>query len=79
MARLFDSDDIARAATPQPLYFTEFVDCPRCDTVVDGIFTDDSITVEDIVDPPTGSHACPTCGHAWTSDMTGWTLFTEAG
>lgn len=75
--REFDSDLVARGE--QRLRFVELVDCPSCDVVFDGVFDDDSLTVEDMVDPPTGTHTCPQCGHRWTSEATGWSFFSEAG
>lgn len=77
MPRDFDSDAVARGEAV--LRFTENVDCPRCDTIFESVFHDDSDTVEDITDPPTGTHTCPACGHRWTCEMTGWTFYTEAG
>ncbi len=77
MVRAFDSDEVNR--TGCPMRFTEIVDCPRCGTAFDADFVDGSISVEDIVDPPTGRHTCPRCEHTWVSEMTGWTFFSEAG
>lgn len=78
MPRSFDSDDVARALHPV-LRFSENVECRVCETVFEGEFVDDSMTVEDIVAPPIGTHRCPACGHEWISELTGWTLFGEAG
>ncbi len=77
MVRAFDSDEVSRSG--QPLRFTELVDCPTCETTIEGVFVDASISVEDIVDAPTGRHHCPRCGHEWVSAMTGWLFFGEAG
>lgn len=79
MPRAFDSDEVARSHDQVMLRFTENVECEQCGTVFEGIFHDDSMSVEDIVDPPLGEHTCPECGHHWASEMTGWTFFTEAG
>lgn len=76
--RAFDSDDVARGLQVG-LRFTENVDCPQCDTVFEGEFHDDSMTVHDITDPPTGEHTCPACQHRFPTEMTGWTYFGEAG
>lgn len=77
MPRDFDSDAVTR--TGELLRFTENVDCGQCGTTFEGTFFDDSMTVEDIVDPPRGRHCCPSCGHQWASEMTGWTFYSEAG
>lgn len=79
MPRAFDSDDIARDAHPHRLRFTENLDCPQCTLVFEGEFFDDSLTVQDLVDPPVGYHRCPRCGHQWTSELSGWTFYGEAG
>lgn len=80
MPRNFDSDEVARSFVEgMELQFVENVDCPACGTVFEGEFHDDSITVEDVVDPPVGVHRCPACGHEWSSAMTGWTFYSEAG
>jgi uncharacterized protein (UPF0212 family) len=78
MPRAFDSDAVARDEESH-LRFSELVDCPQCATTFEGVFTDTSISVEDIVDPPRGRHTCPACGVRWESEMTGWTFFSEAG
>jgi len=75
--RAFDSDDVARDETT--LQFVEIIDCPLCGTAFETVFTDDSLTVEDIVEPPTADHTCPSCGHLWNAPMTGWTFYSEAG
>ena len=76
--RAFDSDDVARGLQ-DGLRFTENVECSNCATVFEGQFHDDSMTVEDITDPPTGEHTCPACGFHFGTEMTGWTFFSEAG
>jgi hypothetical protein len=76
MARLFDSD-----SAPRWLTFSENVTCPRCEEIFDGLFVDhtESHSVEDLTDPPVGEHVCPECGLAFSTEMTGWMFFTEAG
>ena len=76
--RSFDSDEVARADRA-PLRFTELVDCPECGKTTEGVFLDFSMSVEDIVDPPIGTHLCPGCDWVWASEMTGWTFYSEAG
>jgi predicted RNA-binding Zn-ribbon protein involved in translation (DUF1610 family) len=77
--RAFDSDEVARDEHPGLLRFTENVDCPQCGQVFEGQFHDPSLTVQDITDPPAGRHECPNCGHRFTSELTGWTMYNEAG
>lgn len=77
MPRAFDSDHIARSE-PTALRFTENVEC-RCGCVFEGVFHDDSMSVEDMTDPPIGEHRCPACAHQWVSEATGWSFFSEAG
>lgn len=78
--RDFDSDEVARGDR-HVLRFTENVECRLCETVFPGEFVDltGSMTVEDMTDPPIGTHTCPACGHQWSSELTGWQMFTEAG
>lgn len=74
MPRDFDSDQPAERCV-----FTEQVDCPRCGTTFEGLFSDDSDTVQEITEAPQGTHQCPKCGYQWVSDFSGWTFFSEAG
>lgn len=76
MPRAFDSD-----AQPSRLDFTENVTCEVCGEVFEGLFSDyaQSLTFQDMTDPPLGQHTCPCCGHGWCSELTGWTFFSEAG
>lgn len=76
MPRAFDSDE-----PPQWLSFTENVECPACGEIFEGLFYDytASQSFQDIQDPPQGKHQCPWCEHRWASEMTGWTMFGEAG
>lgn len=76
MPRAFDSDD-----EPARLSFTENVTCPACEETFEGFFIDytQSLTVQDIAEPPRGDHLCGWCGFSWESEMTGWTFFSEAG
>lgn len=78
MPRDFDSDEVARGEQ-LALRFTELVDCPACGQTFHGVFHDDSMSVEDLTDPPIGEHTCPECGHQFVSEMTGWTFYSEAG
>ena len=75
MPRGFDSGEPAGGL----LLFFENVECPACETVFEGEFYDDSMSVQDITEPPVGSHKCPECDTEWISQATGWTLHSEAG
>jgi len=72
--RHFDS-----AENQSRLVFAELVDCPACTLVFGGVFTSDATELDDIVETPTGAHVCPGCGHAFVTELTGWTFYTEAG
>lgn len=76
MPRAFDSDDL-----PPVLSFTENVTCDRCGEIFEGQFFDytESPSVEDLAEPPEGDHECPECGHRFSSALTGWMFYTEAG
>lgn len=80
--RAFDSSDHTDADPGQFMWrYAENVECPICFLVFEGEFHDlsGSLSPEDMVDPPIGTHTCPECGHQWTSGMTGWTFFSESG
>lgn len=76
MPRSFDSD-----SDPELLDFTENVECPHCSEISEGRFLDHtrSLSVQDMVEAPLGEHECPECGHQWSSAMTGWMFYSEAG
>lgn len=61
------------------LVFTENVDCPSCGEMFLGTFTDDSMDVEDMAEPPSSSQECPGCGHRWVALATGWFNYGDAG
>lgn len=75
--RAFDSAEQPRSGTP--LCLIENVECAHCSVVFEGVFRGDADTVEDLTDPPVGSHVCPRCGHQFTSEMSGWMFYSEAG
>jgi uncharacterized protein (UPF0212 family) len=76
MPRHFDSDD----RTPQ-LIFDENVECPACREIFEGQYFDhtQSLSVEDMVEAPKGDHECPYCEHKFSSVMSGWMFYSEAG
>lgn len=76
MPRAFDSDSDAPV-----LRFCENVTCPACGEIFEGEFLDhtQSLSVQDMVEPPRGDHQCPYCEGRFCSALTGWMLFGEAG
>jgi protein-disulfide isomerase len=76
MPRQFDSD--GRTVS---LVFTENVECPACSQIFDGLFFDhtQSLSVQDMVEAPTGDHECPFCEYAFTTTLSGWMFYGEAG
>jgi uncharacterized protein (UPF0212 family) len=76
MPRAFDSD-----SAPEILRFFENVDCPGCGEIFEGEFLDhtQSLSVQDMQDPPVGEHDCPECGFTWQAELTGWMFYGEAG
>lgn len=61
------------------LDFAALLDCEVCQTTFEGHWRDDSITVEDIAEPPAAPQRCPSCGHEQQVEYPGWSFFTEAG
>ncbi len=59
----------------------ENVDCDLCGTTFDGVFSDQSgsLSVEDLTEPPIGTHTCPACQRVFTTELTGWMFYSEAG
>lgn len=77
MPRNFDSD----SPTSPVCSFVEIVDCDSCGTTFEGFFTDQSgsLSFEDMTDPPAGTHTCPGCQRVFSTELTGWTFYSEAG
>lgn len=76
MPRGFDSD-----ADPAVLVFHENVECPFCSEIFEGQFLDhtQSLSVQDMVVAPFGDHECPECGREFSSTLSGWMFYGEAG
>jgi hypothetical protein len=72
-----DSDDQARSAGP--LVLTANVDCGSCLAVFEGVWTDPSITIEDMTEPPVAVQKCPVCGAEIEETWPGWMFRSEAG
>lgn len=76
MPRTFDSDQ-----SPENLIFVENVECLFCGEVFEGNFFDytKSLSVQDMTEAPLGDHECPSCGRHFTTTMSGWMFYSEAG
>lgn len=61
------------------LEFTARVECPECETEFEAVWLDDSITAEDMTEPPEGDFTCPGCGHIHHQVYPGWMFRSEAG
>jgi hypothetical protein len=59
--------------------FTALIDCPSCDTTLEGQWHDDSIDIEQMDGPPVADQECPECGDVFPAEYPGWTTFGEAG
>jgi DNA-directed RNA polymerase subunit M/transcription elongation factor TFIIS len=73
--RAFDTDE---HDDRKPLVFTEVVKCPKCGTEQTGMFTDDSMSVEDMVEPPKTEQECEVCLHHWVAEYSGWSTYGDA-
>jgi C4-type Zn-finger protein len=61
-----------------PVVFTANLDCPKCEATFEGVWHDDSMDMEQVVDIAPIQAVCPKCGHTWEAEYPGWTAFTEA-
>lgn len=63
------------------LELTALVDCanPDCGATYDGNWTDDSMSVQDMAEPPEAEQTCPGCGHVQLEAYSGWCFQSEAG
>lgn len=63
------------------LILTALVDCanPECGAVYEGTWTDDSMSVQDMAEPPEAEQTCPTCEHKQVETFPGWCFRSEAG
>lgn len=61
------------------LELTALVDCAKCDATYDGRWTDDSLSVQDMAEPPEAVQECPGCGHEQLETYPGWCWQSEAG
>lgn len=72
-----DSDEQRRKGTM--LVLNGNVDCPACGCVYDGTWTDSSLSLEDMAEPPVAVQACPQCGTQTVETWPGWVFRSEAG
>jgi len=62
-----------------PIVLTGIVECESCDSEFEGVWTDDSVDYEQMVEPPSAVLACPSCGVKDTYEYTGYWNFGDAG
>ena len=57
------------------------VDCQNleCGEVYEGTWTDDSMSVQDMAEPPVAVQQCPVCGHQQEETYPAWCWTSEAG
>ena len=63
------------------LELTALVDCgnPDCGATYDGRWTDDSMSVQDMAEPPEAEQECINCGHRQVEVYPKWCWNREAG
>lgn len=72
-----DNDTDLEKGSDAVLRFTGRIDCPTCGTEFEGEWTDTSIDIEQLTDPPVGPQTCPACGWAFVAEFTGWTMYSD--
>lgn len=55
------------------------VECDSCGEIYEGTWTDDSLSVQDMAEPPEQPQACMSCGHEQLEVYPGWCFNSEAG
>lgn len=57
------------------------VDCanPDCGETYEGHWADDSMSVQDMAEPPEAEQVCPLCGHKQEETYPAWCWNSEAG
>jgi hypothetical protein len=60
---------------------TALVDCenPDCGETYEGRWEDDSMSVQDMAEPPAAEQECPLCGHKQFEVYPAWCFNSEAG
>lgn len=61
------------------LRLTALIDCAACGATFEGCWLDDSMSVQDMAEPPEAEQECPNCGHRQLETFPGWMFNTEAG
>jgi len=63
------------------LELTALVDCvnPDCGETYEGRWLDDSMSVQDMAEPPVAEQECPSCGHKQEETYPAWCFRSEAG
>lgn len=63
------------------LELTALVDCgnPACGETYEGRWLDDSMSVQDMAEPPVAVQECPLCGHTQEETYPAWCFRSEAG
>jgi hypothetical protein len=61
------------------LVLTAYLDCPECEAVFEGVWKDDSLSVQDMAEAPVADQTCPN-GHVMAAEeYSGWMFRSEAG
>lgn len=55
------------------------VECEACGEVYEGTWKDDSLSVQDMAEPPEAEQTCPSCGQVQLEVYPGWCWNSEAG
>jgi hypothetical protein len=61
------------------LRLTALVDCGSCDETYEGVWLDESMSVQDMAEPPEAGQVCPCCGHKQLEVYPAWCWRGEAG
>ena len=61
------------------LILNALIDCEECGETFEGTWTDDSMSVQDMAEPPQAEQTCPLCGNVQTEVYPAWCWTSEAG
>lgn len=79
LAEAIAADEAAAAPAPK-LQFDARWDCEQCGTTYIEHWEDDSLSLEDMAEPPVTDSTCPSCGHVHKKlEWPGWMFRSEAG